>query len=150
MSRNLMIAAALSGLSLMAAAPAFAQDVTMWRPQTAAGGAPVDPSFWNNQAMVRLNGLGGVTNNVTVAPTSSSYYDYSTRTHQDTNTTHYTGGQTNNVTTTVNGDQVTNQNGDQTSTTNVTGGQTSVSTQGNFTGPGGNLTVGVGSPPPSS
>lgn len=120
----------------------------MWRPATAAGGAPVDPSFWNNQAAVRLNGIGGNVSNFTIAPTSSSYYDYSTRNHQDTHTTNYEGGLTNNVTTNVAGDQVTTNNGDQTSTTNVSGSQTNVSAQGNFEGDGSSMDITTTSVPP--
>lgn len=69
--------------------PAVAQDVSIWRPTTAAGGAPVDPNFWNNQAAVRHNGGMGNTTNVTIAPTTSTYNDYSTP------VTNVTGGQTN-------------------------------------------------------
>lgn len=86
--------AALSGsllfLSVGMPMAANAQDLMMYRPTTAAGGAPVDPSFWNNQANFRMGGSGGQTN-VTIAPTVSSttYYDYSTR------PTTIEGGQTN-------------------------------------------------------
>lgn len=79
------LALALASLSQ----PAAAQDVSIWRPTTAAGGAPVDPNFWNNQAAVRHNGGMGNTTNVTIAPTTSTYNDYSTP------VTNVTGGQTN-------------------------------------------------------
>jgi len=94
--KNLTIAAALSGALLLASgasAPALADDVMVWRPTTAAGGAPVNPDFWNNQAAVRWSGGRGVQSNVSITPTVSSsvYYDYSTPvTNQDIE-----GGQTN-------------------------------------------------------
>jgi hypothetical protein len=60
-----------------------------------AGGAPVNPESWTAQASVRVNGAnaasGGV--NVTVAPTQSTFNDYSTNTSTSTNT--FSGGQTN-------------------------------------------------------
>lgn len=86
--------AALSGAILALASfplAAEAQDVATWRPTTAAGGAPVDPNFWNGQARVRYDGGAGTSNNVTVNPTVSNttYYDYSTP------VTNVDGGQTN-------------------------------------------------------
>jgi hypothetical protein len=87
------IVAALALLILAGAASAAqAGDIMMWRPTTAAGGAPVDPSFWNTQATYQLTGAGLVNQNITLAPSTSfsypTYYDYSTP------TTNVTGGQT--------------------------------------------------------
>ncbi len=97
MIRSTLLATLSVALVAIAAAPAAAQDVNLWRPTTAAGGAPVDPRFWNDQASVRFNGAGGSVANVTIAPTNSTYNDYSV----DNSTPNITnnGGQTNVVAT---------------------------------------------------
>lgn len=91
MNRTLIAALSAATFGLVLASlpeTAAAQDVSMWRPTTAAGGAPVDPNFWNNQAAVRHNGGSGNQTNVTIAPTTSTYNDYSTP------VTNVEGGQT--------------------------------------------------------
>lgn len=91
MKRSTLIAALSAAAIVLTGMPhaAAAQDVALWRPTTAAGGAPVDPSFWNNQAAVSFNGAGGSVANVTIAPTTNTVYDYSTP------VTNVSGGQTN-------------------------------------------------------
>jgi hypothetical protein len=87
-----MTGVALSGAlfisALSFAAPAAAQDITVWQPTTAAGGARVSPEFWDNQASYRVNGGGLVQQNVTIAPSAQTYYDYSEH------STENNGGQT--------------------------------------------------------
>ena len=92
-SKNLI--AGLSACMLALTVSAFsaesvsAQDVSSWQPTTAAGGARVDPNYWTAQAAVRFNGGMGNQTNVTVAPTTNTFYDYSTP------VTNVEGGQTN-------------------------------------------------------
>lgn len=85
----LTVALSASALASMPFAAA-AQDVTMWRPLTPAGGAPADPGYYDNRAAIRVNGIGSV-GNVYISPTVSNsvYNDYSRP------VTNVTGGQTN-------------------------------------------------------
>jgi len=71
------------------ASAAIAGDLMMWQPTTAAGGAPVPPGYWEAQASYRVNGGGLAPGNVTLAPSSAIYNDYSTSTQN------VAGGQTN-------------------------------------------------------
>jgi hypothetical protein len=81
------------------AIPAGAVETTVWHPTTAAGGAPVDPSYWDAQALVPFTGANLTQNNITLAPSvvnapsttdaRSTYNDYSTP------VTNVSGGQTN-------------------------------------------------------
>lgn len=74
---------------------ASAADITVWQPTTAAGGAAVPPGYWDQEASYRFFGSASSQqplqlNNVTLAPTTNTQYDYSKNT---TNST--TGAQTN-------------------------------------------------------
>jgi hypothetical protein len=88
------------------AIPAGAVETTVWHPTTAAGGAPVDPSYWDAQALVPFTGANLTQNNITLAPSvvnapsttdaRSTYNDYSTPVTNVSNpVTNVAGGQTN-------------------------------------------------------
>lgn len=75
---------------------ANAGDLTVWHPTTAAGGAPVPPGYWDQQASYQFFGSGSMqTNNVTLAPTYAeditTVVDYSMSTMNTSNS----GSQTN-------------------------------------------------------
>lgn len=77
--------AALSGaLLLIVGAFAPAQAQMAWHPTTAAGGAEVNPAFWDQQASYREQGAGGAIANLNITPqvitstTSNVTYDQST------------------------------------------------------------------------
>lgn len=76
--------------------PASATDSTTWHPSTPTGGAPADPSYWDNQARIPFSGAGSSIANVTLAPqvVNSTTYDYSKP------VTNVAGGQSNTVVTT--------------------------------------------------
>lgn len=92
MKRSNLIAALSAAAIVLTGMPqaAAAQDVTMWRPLTPAGGAQADPGYYDNRAAVRVNGIGNAAT-IHIAPTVSNtvYNDYSTP------VTNVTGGQTN-------------------------------------------------------
>lgn len=58
---------------------AIAGDLTTWQPTTAAGGAPVPPGYWEAEASYRMNGGGLLQSNITLAPNSPTFNDYSTK-----------------------------------------------------------------------
>lgn len=110
MSKNSLACNAVLAAALMTAVvvsvPAPAAEVTVWRPVTAAAGAPVDPGYWNQEAAIPVVGFNGINPvDVTIAPstttvtstTNNTNYDYSTRptTNNDNSTTTVNGGQTN-------------------------------------------------------
>ncbi|MFZ2187556.1 MAG: hypothetical protein WAV46_02940 [Candidatus Moraniibacteriota bacterium] len=66
---------------------AIAGDLMTWQPTTAAGGAFVPPGYWEAQAAYRMSGGGLLPGNITLAPSSPTFNDYSTKT--------VTGGETN-------------------------------------------------------
>jgi hypothetical protein len=82
-----LIAAALLLAVGFASSPASARDSTTWVPQTPVAGAPHDPGYWDNQALIPFSGPGSVVTNVTLAPqfvtststttNTSTTYDYS-------------------------------------------------------------------------
>lgn len=79
---------------------ANAGDITSWEPTTAAGGAPVPPAYWNQQASYQFfpaaSMLGGnvvfsdsdttLTDN-SASTTNTTLTDYSTHTDNSANTT---------------------------------------------------------------
>jgi len=96
--KGFQLAAALL-LASAAVVPAVAAESTVWHPQTAAGGMPVDPSYWLGIATIPFSGANLTQNNITLAPSvvnapsttdaRSTYNDYSTQ------STSVSGGQTN-------------------------------------------------------
>lgn len=84
------LSAAAFVMALGMSQPASAQDVTMWRPLTPAGGAQAEPGYYDSRAAVRVSGIGSAAA-IHIAPTVSNsvYNDYSTP------VTNVTGGQTN-------------------------------------------------------
>ena len=76
---------------LFVATCANASDLTVWQPTTAAGGAPVPPGYWDQEASYRFFGTGSTQpSNVTLQTYTSTTNDNSKIT---TNST--TGAQTN-------------------------------------------------------
>ncbi len=91
-----ILAVALVTATCMCVLPARAADVTVWRPTTAAGGAPVDPGLWVQLAAVPVSGFGAISPvNVTLAPSTTNVKSTTTNYDYSTTPTTVNGGQTN-------------------------------------------------------
>lgn len=87
---------------LFMAFSANASDITVWQPTTAAGGAPVPPGYWDQQATYQFFGASAMQpSNITLAPSTAQIsstsltdnsIDYSSHT---TNASDGGGAQTN-------------------------------------------------------